>query len=207
MQNEPLLNYAHDGIQQFDNPIPGWWKWIFVASIVFSVFYAMYIHIGAPGRSIVEKYDTALAFYTRLQLSGIGDLEPTPETIMLYANKKKWLRVGQSVFRTNCATCHGRDGEGKVGPNLTDQLYKNVRKVEDIARIISEGAGNGAMPAWAKRLSLNEVVLVASYVASLRGNPTAAKGKAPEGHEIPAWPDPPVEQETPSDADTKPESN
>jgi cytochrome c oxidase cbb3-type subunit 3 len=203
MDNNALTDHAYDGIQEFDNPLPGWWKWMFVGSIVFSFFYALYYHIGAPGRSISEKYDQELAANTRLQFAEIGDLEPTADNIMLYANKKSWLSVGQTVFKTNCISCHGRDGEGKVGPNLTDQFYKNVRKVEDIARVINQGAGNGAMPAWSNRLHPNEVVLVSAYVASLRGAQTASKGKGPEGTEIPPWPEAPAEPEQPADGDSK----
>lgn len=198
MENSALTDHAYDGIQEFDNPLPGWWKWMFVGSIVFSVFYVMYFHIGAPGRSVADQYDTALAANTLLQFKEIGDLEPTADNIMLYANKKSWLSVGQTVYKTNCISCHGRDGEGKVGPNLTDQFYKNVRKVEDIARVINQGAGNGAMPAWSNRLHPNEIVLVAAYVASLRGAKTAGEGKGPDGVEIPAWPEPPVEPEKPA---------
>ncbi len=197
MENSALTDHAYDGIQEFDNPLPGWWKWMFVGSIVFSVFYVMYFHIGAPGRSVAEQYDTALAANTLLQFKEIGDLEPTADNIMLYANKKSWLSVGQTVYKTNCISCHGRDGEGKVGPNLTDQFYKNVRKVEDIARVINQGAGNGAMPAWSNRLHPNEVVLVSAFIASLRGAKTASEGKGPDGVEIPAWPAPPVEPEKP----------
>lgn len=197
MENSALTDHAYDGIQEFDNPLPGWWKWMFVGSIVFSVFYLMYFHIGAPGRSVAEQYDTALAANTLLQFKEIGDLEPTADNIMLYANKKSWLSVGQTVYKTNCISCHGRDGEGKVGPNLTDQFYKNVRKVEDIARVINQGAGNGAMPAWSNRLHPNEVVLVSAFIASLRGAKTASEGKGPDGVEIPAWPAPPVEPEKP----------
>lgn len=183
---DPLTDHAYDGIQEYDNPMPGWWKWTFIGSIVFSVFYAMYFHIGAPGRSMLDEYDTALAKNTRLQFKEIGDLKPDAATILTYMNKDNWLRVGQVVYKTNCVSCHGRKGEGVVGPNLTDEVYKNVRSVEDIARVINQGAANGAMPAWANRLHQNEVVMVAAYVASLRG--TNETGKGPEGNAIDPWP-------------------
>lgn len=199
MDNNALTDHAYDGIQEYDNPLPGWWTWMFVGTVVFSVFYAMYFHIGAPGRSIAEQYDAELAANTRLQFAEIGDLQPTADNILLYANKKSWLSVGQTVYKSNCISCHGRDGEGKVGPNLTDEFYKNVRKIEDIARVINQGAGNGAMPAWSSRLHPNEVVLVSAYVASLRGAKTASEGKGPEGTQIPPWPDPPAEPEKPAD--------
>lgn len=194
-ENNALTDHTYDGIHEYDNPLPGWWKWTFIATIVFSLFYAMFFHIGAPGRSITDQYDVELAANTRLQFAEIGELEPTAENIMRYSNNKSWLSVGQTVFKTNCISCHGRDGEGKVGPNLTDQYYKNVRQVEDIARVINQGAGNGAMPAWSTRLHPNEVVLVSAYVASLRGTEPASEAKGPEGFQIPSWPEPPPDSD------------
>lgn len=193
MESNPLSDHAYDGIQEFDNPLPGWWKWMFIGSIVFSVFYAMYFHIGAPGRSISEVYDADLSANMRLQFKEIGELKPNADTIVAYIAKPNWLKVGQTVYKANCITCHGRDGEGKVGPNLADEYYKNVTKIEDIARVISKGAGNGAMPAWGNRIHLNEIVLVSAYVATLRGKKPPGEAKGPEGNEIAPWPKPPVE--------------
>ncbi|MCA9191605.1 MAG: c-type cytochrome [Planctomycetales bacterium] len=194
MDNNSLMNHSYDGIQEYDNPLPGWWKWTFVGTIVFSVLYGMYWHVGAPGRTLAERYDVELDTNMRLQFAEIGDLTPDADTIMLATTKKGWLAIGKSVFRTNCISCHGKDGEGKVGPNLADDVYKNVKKVEDLARVIASGAGNGAMPAWANRLQGNEVVLVAAYVASLRNTLAADQGKGPEGSEIAPWPEPPAEE-------------
>lgn len=186
-QTDPLTGHAYDGIQEYDNPLPGWWKWMFVGSFVFSVFYAMYFHIGAPGRSIADQYDRELAANTRLQFKEIGDLQPTNTTIAEYMQKDSWVKVGQVVFKTHCISCHGRDGEGKVGPNLTDTAYKNLNDLAGIARVVNEGAANNAMPAWSNRLHPNEVVLVSAYVASLRGT-NKEGGKVAEGKEIPPWP-------------------
>jgi cytochrome c oxidase cbb3-type subunit 3 len=198
---DKLKEHAYDGIQEYDNPLPGWWKWMFVGSIVFSVFYLMYFHIGAPGRTIIDQYDRELAVNTRLQFKDIGDLQPNEATLVEYLHKPSWLKVGQVVFKTNCISCHGRDGEGKVGPNLTDDFYKNLRNIEGIAKVIAGGAGNGAMPAWANRLHPNEVVLVSAYVASLRGTQPSGEAKGPEGSEIPPWPEPKAAEE--SDQATK----
>ncbi len=198
MSDNSLTDHAYDGIQEFDNPLPGWWKWMFVGSIVFSVLYAMVFSMGAPGRSMVDQYDAALAANTRLQFKEIGDLSADRATILAYMQKDEWLKVGQVVFKTNCISCHGREGEGNVGPNLTDDVYKNVRDVEGIARVIAQGANKGAMPAWANRLHPNEVVLVAAYVATMRGQ--NLPGRAPEGNPIPPWDDgSPESQNVPTD--------
>lgn len=217
MENNELIDHTrdgiqthegievYDGIQMSDHPLPGWWKWIFVGSIAFSVFYMLYYHIGAPGRSVLDVYETALDANTELQFGDMGDLQPTAETLATYAqreDKKGGLRMGGSVYKANCASCHGRDGEGKVGPNLTDQYFKHVRRIEDIARVVSNGAGNGAMPAWSERLHPTKLVLVSAYVASLRGTQPASEGKGPEGDEIAPWPEPP-----PPEAPAEPVAN
>ena len=117
----------------------------------------------------------------------IGELTANRETILKYVNDEpEWLTVGKVVYQTNCTSCHGVDGGGLVGPNLTDEYWKHTSTIEGIARIIEEGAANGAMPAWKNRLSHpNQIVLTAAYVASLRQNPV--DGKAPEGKQIPNW--------------------
>lgn len=191
--NAPKTDHAYDGIEEFDNPLPGWWKWLFVASIVFSPFYFLFYHGGAAGRSVEDQYGIALAENTRLQFAEIGDLNPDEATLASYMNKPNWVRVGQSVFKANCISCHGREGEGQVGPNLTDEYYKNVKNIEDIAKVIINGAGGGAMPKWSDRLHPNEIVLVSAYVATLRGQDIESN-RGPEGKTIPPWPEP-VEDE------------
>ena len=187
-------DHTYDGIEEFDNPLPGWWKWLFIASIAFAPFYWMYYHGGAEGRSLQDGYDVALAENTRLQFAEMGELVADRETILRCTTKSSLVKVGQVVFKTNCISCHGRKGEGKVGVNLTDEHYKNVQNIEDIAKVIAKGAGGNAMPAWSNRLHPNEVVLVAAYVATLRGT-FVEGGKAEEGKKIAPWPDPPPPEE------------
>ena len=194
MSSTPKTDHSYDGIEEYDNPLPGWWKWLFVVSILYAPIYIMFYHGGAPGRLTEDAYGIALAENTRLQFAEIGELDPTADTITEYMAKPSWVKVGQSVFKANCISCHGREAEGKVGPNLTDDLYKNVNNIEDIAKVISKGAGAGAMPKWENRLHINEIVLVSSYVASLRDT-NVDGGKAAEGKKIAPWPGPPPAEE------------
>lgn len=199
MSKEFETGHTYDGIEVRNNPLPGWWKWIFIATIVFSPIYWMYYHGGASGRSVEDAYSEALAANLRQQFAEMGDLEPNAETILRNMKQTSRLRVGQSVFLTKCIECHGREGQGNIGPNLTDDFYKVVSNVEDIARVISEGSGGGAMPRWSNRLHGNEIVLVAAYVASLRG--TDVDGRFPEGRVIPPWPDAPEAPESEAKAE------
>ena len=186
--HEMEVIHTYDGIQEYDNPLPGWWKWIFWVTIIFSPFYLMYFHVGAPGRSVEEMYETSLAENTRKQYAEIGDLAGDQPTMIKYLKEAKWVGVGQSIFKANCVSCHGSDGGGNVGPNLCDENFKHVKQLPDIIKVINEGVAGGAMPAWATRFShKNDVILVSVYVASLRGSKPAIS-KAPDGSPIPPWP-------------------
>lgn len=178
--NDPLTSHSYDGIQEYDNPLPGWWKFLFWASIIFSPLYYLYFHAGPDSRSIYGQYQAHKNRVTEASFKEIGDLKGDRETLLKFLNAtgddKKWLEFGESIYKTNCANCHGSKGEGGVGPNLTDKYWKNVRNIEDIVKIVEEGAANGAMPAWKTRLSHpNYIVLVSVYVASLKNNPLPGK--------------------------------
>lgn len=192
--DDPLTGHDYDGIQEYDNPLPGWWKWLFIASILFSPPYFFFYHNGAEGRSLSDRYDRELAANLQLQFAELGELQADRESVVRFLYEPSWLQVGKAVFKSNCVSCHGKDGEGLVGPNLTDEEYKNVKDIGDILTVLQNGANAGAMPAWQNRLSTNEIVLVSSYVASLRGT-SPASAKAPEGRPIPPWPEPPAETE------------
>jgi cytochrome c oxidase cbb3-type subunit 3 len=100
------------------------------------------------------------------------------------------LALGERLFAAHCVSCHAADGSGMVGPNLTDDLYRNVKVVADLHKVIAQGAGNGAMPAWSNRLHPNEIVLLSSYVARLRGKniPSRFPPILPPGEPIAPWP-------------------
>ena len=51
-----ILDHQYDGIQEYDNPLPGWWSAFFIITIVFSGFYLFWFHFGGPGKSIDEVY-------------------------------------------------------------------------------------------------------------------------------------------------------
>jgi cytochrome c oxidase cbb3-type subunit III len=186
--NDELTGHSYDGIQEFDNPLPGWWKWLFVASIIASPFYWAYYHFGTEGRAVTATYEVALANNARLQFAEVGELKGDEATIVKYMNEKSWVSFGKSIYQTNCISCHKADGSGLVGPNLTDDHYKNVKQIDDIYKVLVNGAGGGAMPAWKNRLSQNEIVLAAAYVASLRGSPVGASALPAQGNVIPPWP-------------------
>ena len=197
-QEVPLLDHEYDGIREYDNPCPAWWHAIFLGTVVFSALYFVFFHIapaaGTNGWTLDEAYEDNVADNLKLQFRDLGDLQVDEPTVLKYMQETEWLAMGASVYKTHCKSCHGADGSGLVGPNLTDDQYKNVKQLIDVARVIENGAANGSMPAWKNRLHPNEVVMVSAYVANLRGqNLTGPRGT--EGPVIPPWPKAPPAKE------------
>lgn len=181
-----LIETEYDGITAYDNPVPTWVTWLVVGSISVAMPYMVYYHTGA-GRDNASNHAAASAANARLLFATMGDLAPDEETLVSSLTDKNRLAIGKSVFRQKCVTCHGREGGGKVGPNLCDEQFKNIRDITDIYQVIEKGANAGAMPSWKGKLMDNEMILAAAYVASLRGS-SPAVAKSGEGQGIEPWP-------------------
>jgi mono/diheme cytochrome c family protein len=76
---------------------------------------------------------------------------------------------GQTVFTTYCAACHGPEGAGLVGPNLTDTVFQHGNTKADIVRVVMNGVGDKGMPAWGAILPPEDVDAVADFTISLIG--------------------------------------
>ncbi|HZP29353.1 MAG TPA: cytochrome c [Acidimicrobiia bacterium] len=68
---------------------------------------------------------------------------------------------GARLFADNCATCHGADGQGAVGPQLAGRMTQRFPDVEDQIRFVSQGSGG--MPSFAGRLSPQQIRQVVEY--------------------------------------------
>lgn len=72
------------------------------------------------------------------------------------------LVLGERIYNTNCASCHGSTGEGKVGPALGNgAVVENYPFLSRQIAVITEG--QGAMPSFANTLSTEEIEAVAIY--------------------------------------------
>jgi mono/diheme cytochrome c family protein len=73
---------------------------------------------------------------------------------------------GASVFAANCASCHGADGGGSIGPQLSDgKVARDFPDPADEIAVVTRGR-NG-MPAFGSRLSADEIQSVVDYTRSL----------------------------------------
>ena len=129
MADDPqVLEHEYDGIQEFDNPTPGWWHFLFWVFVVFSFFYVMMDFSSSPFLpSDEDRYKDAVLKATMAKFETLGDLEPKALTFASYAQSEEWMSYAASTFASNCASCHGADGGGMVGPNLTDDFGKNIK--------------------------------------------------------------------------------
>jgi cytochrome c oxidase cbb3-type subunit III len=187
-QQNHLLDHEYDGIREYDNPTPGWWNWFFGLAVMFSLVYWAWYHVGTESNTIHQNWDTAQVAEFKKVFGTLGTLAPDEATIVSMMHDEQMMAVARGIFHGNCAACHGRDGGGITGPNMTDDRYKNVRTVEDFYSVITRGAASGAMPAWENRLSANERIILAAFVASLRGT-TPANPRSAEGDSMPGpWP-------------------
>lgn len=188
---ERLTGHEYDGIREYDNPTPGWWHAILLASVVFSVGYYVFWEYSPLASSIHDDWNARQVAYYKQVFGQLGELKPDQDTILSMMKNEQMLAVAQGIFEGNCAACHAANGgaAGLTGVNLTDDAYKNVKSLPDILSVITKGANAGAMPAWENRLSQNERIIVAAYAANLRGR-NVAGGKAPEGEVPPPWPAP-----------------
>lgn len=181
-----LLDHQYDGIREYDNPVPGWWHWVLWFTVGFAVLYFAFFQFSPDAWTIQDSWEQEQAVAYRRIFGALGELKPDAATILKLKDDSRMMAVAKSMFATNCAQCHGRDAGGITGVNLTDNSYKNIRTTVDLYTVITNGANNAAMPSWQNRLSTNERILMAAYVASLRGT-NVPGGKAAEGVEIAPW--------------------
>ncbi|MBK1879849.1 c-type cytochrome [Pelagicoccus mobilis] len=83
----------------------------------------------------------------------------------LYAD----LKEGKVVFEMYCASCHGPEGAGLIGPNLTDATVLHGSSHEEIVAVIQNGIPSKAMPAWNAVLQPQQIDDVALFVKSIMG--------------------------------------
>ena len=85
---------------------------------------------------------------------------------------------------STCAACHGNEGQGLIGPNLTDPYWLHGAAPEDVYRVIHEGVPANGMPAWEGMLSQEEQAQAMAFVLSLQGT-SPPDPKEPQGELMP----------------------
>ena len=160
-----------DGIEEYDNPLPDWWLGMFFFTVVFGIGYAIEYHM-ISGRSQAAQYETEMA--AALVRWPASEL---PKELNMDAAT---VAAGKEVYTTTCASCHGPNLEGGIGPNLKDSAWIHGGAPGDVLKTISEGVAAKGMPAWGNILGPDKVAKVAAFVVSSNtGEAPAAAPAAP----------------------------
>ena len=56
-----LIEHQYDGIQEYDNPLPRWWVYLFYATIVFAVLYWFNVPGIGIGKGRIANYEADVA--------------------------------------------------------------------------------------------------------------------------------------------------
>ena len=173
-----VMDHEYDGIYEYDNDLPPWWKYGFYFTIVFAFAYVGYYHLTKKGQLQTAEYETEMRQAALLVSAGSDD--PTKLTTYLALTTAADLSSGKSIYATNCAPCHGANAEGKVGPNLTDEFWLHGGEVNHVYKTIKYGIPSKGMVAWKGKLSGKQILQVTSYALSLAGS-KPANAKPPQG--------------------------
>ncbi|MCC6527612.1 MAG: c-type cytochrome [Polyangiaceae bacterium] len=187
-EDQIIRGHDADGIEEYDNPLPRWWTALFLVTVVFSAFYFIYMHMGGGGRSVVAEYaaEEAEARAARPPLEPIVADEAT--LAAAYADPAR-TAAGKAIYDSRCQSCHGAQGQGGVGPNLTDDSWINTGgTLQGMFDTIRDGVPAKGMIAWGAgerpTLGRDEIVAVTAYVATLYGTKPAG-AKDPQGQKTP----------------------
>lgn len=182
-----VTGHVWDGdLEEYNNPLPRWWIWLFYLTIVFAIGYlALYPGLGSypgllkwtsRGEFEADQAEASKAYqpiYAKFAAMSIPDVARDPQA----------REMGQRLFLNYCAQCHASDARGGKGfPDLTDKDWLYGGDPETIVATITNGR-TAMMPAWGKILGDDATHNLADYVASLSGA-THDAARAARGKEV-----------------------
>jgi cytochrome c oxidase cbb3-type subunit 3 len=175
-----------EGLTELNNPMPRWWMWLFYITIVFGLIYlALYPGLGSFAGKLGWKSSGAYEHELKMADEQYGPIfaKYQQQELTAVAADPQARAIGERLFLTYCAQCHGSDARGNKGfPNLADNDWLYGGTPEAIKTTILNGR-TGMMPPMAAAVgSDKDVENVAHYVLSLSGS-NADSAKASLGKE------------------------
>ncbi len=183
--------HSWDGIEEWNNPLPRWWVWVFYITIVWGLAYTFaypawpmisqatggflgYSSRGEVAEDIAAVNSRNAEITERLAGVELASLADDAELLGFARN------AGAAVFRANCSQCHGSGAAGVQAagyPNLLDDDWLWGGTIDDIAWTIRHGIRNeqspdanwSEMPAYGEILTEEEIAGTVQYVLSLSG--------------------------------------
>ena len=180
-EQEILFDHEYDGIRELDNSLPPWWIAMFYATIIIGIIYLGYYEFSSAGPSQAEEYvaemeaaDKAVKAYLATQADQVDE---TNVELLVDENE---IALGQTVYDNLCAVCHGKLGEGGVGPNFADKYWLHGGDIKDLFKVIKYGVPEKGMISWKSQLRPADMQRVASYILTFQGTDPPNQ-KEPQG--------------------------
>jgi len=194
---EDRVVHEYDGIQEYDNRLPNWWLATLFGSILFAGLYWIGYHVLQIGelpsaeyaRSVAETKERAAQAEEEAQIMSAGGPlvaaegtsgPVTAEALLSLSHDPREVGKGKELFTNYCAPCHGPEGGGKVGPNLTDNAWIHGGAPDKIYGQILNGSPTKGMIAWGPQIGAERVKALTAFVLTLK-NTNVPGGKPPQG--------------------------
>jgi cytochrome c oxidase cbb3-type subunit 3 len=181
-EKELLLEEDFDGIKELNNPVPTWFNVLFYGTIGFGLVYLLIYHSWnmAPLQDSEYEQEVRIANVEKAERNAKNPAEVIDENNVALSNDAAILGSGKNVFMSYCAACHGKQGEGNIGPNLSDTYWLHGGTIQSVFKSVKYGIPDKGMVAWDGQLTSAQIRDVSNYILSLQGtNPPNAK--APQG--------------------------
>jgi len=180
--NNRLTDHSYDGIQEYDNPMPTWWLATFIGTVIFGSLYWLHYEV-AGGPTLQDELNADLEKIEAVHLTNNNTAE-SEEELLEGLNSREVLANGKIVFQSKCASCHGNELQGIVGPNLVDDYWIHGKgRITEIHNVVVKGIPDKGMPTWENILSPDDLKSVTAFIVSQHGtNP--ANPKAPQGDKV-----------------------
>lgn len=183
-----VTGHRWDDLEEYNNPLPRWWLWLFYITIVFALVYLMLfpglgsfkgvLGWGSHGSQYEAEMEAAKATYGPI----FEKYAAMPITEV--SQDEEALGMGKRMFLNYCAQCHGSDAGGARGfPNLADDDWLYGGKPEQIKQSILDGR-NGVMPPHKDRVDEAGLDALTAYVMSLSGREGLDDAKVDKGKEL-----------------------
>jgi cytochrome c oxidase cbb3-type subunit 3 len=185
-QHDPneMSGHDYDGITELDSQLPNWWVWLFWICIIFGGLHLMYYHVLQIGHGSQREYQAEMQIAAD-ERAARQALEAKNNTGQFDEPSKDpgVLSKGEAIFTINCVVCHAAQGQGLVGPNLTDDWWIHGGTFLEIRKLIEEGVPAKGMITWKNTLRPADIHAAASYIWSIHGRDVSKAIPPPKPHE------------------------
>ena len=151
------------------------------SAIVFALVYWFHYQVFHSGASLAESFESSMAADRRAAAERVRRAGAiTDDGLLTLSRDPATIATGRAQFAQTCVVCHGAQGGGGIGPNLTDSAWLHGRRPTQILHTVMEGVPAKGMQAWGPQLGLERVTAVVSFVLTLRDT-NVPGGKPPQG--------------------------